>query len=208
MKIKSRCFLGIVIITVSTLIITGYLNSANSSQEVSKMSYDWPNYSTVKELVDNSDLIVIGNVIDDNKPVKNELKIILNENLPQEKKEKYLKEKLYEVVTESQIQISKVIKGEEKPNDIIRVQQTGGTYGEIKQVVQDMKYLKKGNKVIIYLKKTPDSSLYVPINALQSHNYIVNEKVKFNKGEVFIKDKSQDEISVSELIKDIEKNIN
>lgn len=217
MKIKFNYCLGGIIATAIiaiTLFTTNTLTTNTSSsvkqpQEVIKVSYDWPYYPSVKELVDASDLIVIGKVIEDNKSVRNELKIMHNPNLPQEKKEKYEKMKEYEIVTESKIQISKVIKGEVNTNDNISVQQVGGIYENTKQEVADMKYLKKGDEIIIFLNKTPDNNIFVPVNMSQSHNYILNGKVKFNKDEIYAKElnTSAYEVLESEFVKYLDKNL-
>lgn len=205
-KIKSLLIVSITslaVVSATALYYNDFLNIKSNRQpsQVINIKHDWKNYSSVADLVSDADLIVCGKVISDNKPIKNELKVIINEDLPEAKKEQYKKElKSYEIVTESQIQISKIIKGSKNQDDIIRIQQTGGTYENITENVEDIRYLKNGEEAIFFLCKTDEADMYVPINARQSHNYIISDKVMSNPNdELFIS-----ELNTDDFIKEIE----
>jgi len=209
-KSKIILFMGISLLVIVTATffynpkIFGLLNNDNKVADVVNINYDWEHYATVAELIDKSDLIIIGKVLDANKIKKNQLPLILNQDLSVENKKKYQENiNPFEIVTASKIQINKILKGSKDINSIINIEQVGGNYEGVSYNVEGINYLKVGDEAIYFLVKTSNDNVFVPINDTQSHNYIINGKVKPNKNEQLF----SEEKTTEDFIKEISKNI-
>ncbi|MBC8059448.1 MAG: hypothetical protein H7Y18_02150 [Clostridiaceae bacterium] len=166
----------------------------NTSVTSLTTEYDWVTYKNLKDLVTNSDLIIMGDVISDNKPSKKEMKIILPSDIDENLKQKILSDAKNTIVTESEVSVRKTLKGKSKSN-IIKIEQPGGTLEGFFSKVSGVNYFKKGQKAIFFLLKAEGGDLYLTLNPFQGHIFTVDGKIKPDAdNKFFIRDSSEDDV--------------
>lgn len=156
-------------------------------------------YQSEKELVNDSDLIIVGEVVKANKAE------MININLDKEKAAKNLEEDnvLYTVFD---IKVDEVIKGNVNAGDIIKIKQAGDKDSKENRLNEN-DYFKKGSTYAFFLQgyeERPDIP-YSTLSTIQGQLEIENGKVKVHKDNKLFKDKSK--INKDDLIKDLKKTI-
>lgn len=197
MKVKKLYSIALVSVLAASLSTGGMLYKMNNKKFVVDNSSlinisshcDWPKYSNIDELVKSSDLIIVGRVSNDNKQFKNSPHPVFESSLSSEEINKVNDALQQDIITESEITIDKVIKGQ--PNEsTIKIQQLGGTIGNITQKVEDIEFYKKGQKAIFFLKKA--NGFYVALNPTQGQIFIEDSKAKPNaKNKIFKNDEPE-----------------
>ncbi|MGI6669551.1 MAG: hypothetical protein ACOX4M_09355 [Acetivibrionales bacterium] len=150
----------IVVITVAAVYFLTSKNNTDlpASKREPKAHASWAtHYTDVEDITDNSDLIVIGTVID---------------SIPEKR--------VNMIFTMQVIKIEKYIKGEKVPDDTVKVLQTGGELnGEKTYAFEDAPLFKINDKYLLFLEKTSEGH-YLVAGGYQGSGKIVNGKVRFN----------------------------
>lgn len=185
-KYLRKCIFLLIIMLVS-------LNFLGCSKKVVKVNADYHYYSTIESLLKESDVIIMGQTVNVNKGEK------LNINMDK----KGIPDEL--VYTVSEIKITEVIKGDVKPEEVIKVKQRGGTYDNKVYKVDGMEYLVKGKDYILFLGSFVDidpNEPYVLMNPNQGYLEIVDGKIKVNKNNTLFKSGVTKEEIKKSLIKE------
>jgi hypothetical protein len=191
-----------------TLILTGCASAAKKSSVVAIdkviMSGDWPSYSSIQDLIDKCDAVIIGTVEAVNEEGKSPLKLEINEDTSAEEKERLHETvKSYEPVTVSNIKVDKVLKGQLTMGTTIYVNQLGGIDHGVNYKDERTVYLNAGERYILFLSKTDTLDTYSTINPHQGQICIANGKTKKLVGNNLF----NDNISEEEIAKLIEENM-
>lgn len=151
-------------VLVCALLVAGIITANNlyTIAERSSKQYthaDWnEHFATDKDLIESSDLIVKGKVIDS-----------------------YC-EKRYDVVfTKQVIEVSKILKGKINSNEQIEILQTGGELDNIKTpVIKEAPLLDKNGTYLLMLRKT-DEGHYLLMGGYQGVGKIIKNTLVFSK---------------------------
>lgn len=179
-KLKSYFSLLIVIVVLTGVLYMGSRN--NTINEKVVYSADWKTYSDIAPLEEDSDLIITGDIISNDKTEKVYYEILTDDKmlarLDEGQKEalKVAKENSFGVYRISEVKVIKVIKGNIKPGDIIKIGQLGGVDGKTEYEMKDVNYFKKGEQNVFFLQE--NDSFYMTLNPWQGHIKIDSGKVK------------------------------
>lgn len=151
-------------IIIVSLVITAFI--VNKYKRNETISADYPFYESAKELVDSSDIIIIGKVIDSGKV--RDLPINSSINEKESDKLKY---------TLSSISVSKVLKGSINIGDVIEIKQLGDYNGIQEESLKRIDgYLKKDAEHLFFLKSYKNSP-YSALNPEQGIIEIIDGKL-------------------------------
>ncbi|PID31742.1 hypothetical protein CR970_04200 [Candidatus Saccharibacteria bacterium] len=114
------------------------------------MTVDHKTYSSVSELSNDSDTIVLGSVLNNGSSKQD----------PSPDKSGGGQPAPGLVSTEFSVRVDKSLKGDVKSGQAITVVLTGGTVNGTKYMPEDMPWLSKGESVIIYLSRGGDGKYY------------------------------------------------
>lgn len=142
---------------------------------------DYPSYDE-NSLITEADTIIIGEVIKTNDPEKINVKRGKNRD----------SKPTYFTYIVSDIKVHKVIKGNVKIGDIVKIKQMENEEG--------LDYFQKASRSMFFLKGFPDNVPYSTLNPFQGHIKIVNGKGQLHKDNKLFKDG----ISEEELITMVE----
>lgn len=175
------------------------------SEKIIRMSVDWPNYATIRELVESCDHVIIGEV-------KNTLPVDrINETA----------NSLHEVwhnYTPSEILIKKAIIGTKKEGDTIVIVQQGGSYTgksenneieTITEIMEDIIFLEKGSVYLLFVMgednvgKGLPYSYYLPTPQVAFCKIVDEKLITHEENHLF-----ENGTSVKEAITMIEESIN
>jgi hypothetical protein len=166
-----------VFINVSDNKINSYSNNSSTTsnsnerktQVASSGSYTY--YDNFDEADKNSDLIIVGKVVKVNAPEEIVIGTFTSD-----------------IYTVSEFRVDKVIKGDVRVGDIVKVKQIGGAYKGIERTEDGIEFFRLGESHILFLEsfaRTPCS----PINPGQGNMKIVDGKTKKTNNFQFINDK-------------------
>lgn len=144
----------------------------NTSSNLKKVEIhtDYRVYDNLDSIAKKADIILIGNITSVNEPTK--INISADKNEP-----------LEVVYTVSQIEVTKVIKGDLNIGNSIQIKQRGGVYGDTDYICNDVEYLKNNQNRIFFLQSYDQYNLeesmpYSLLNPLQGSIEFVNGKIK------------------------------
>lgn len=189
-KMKTSIYVGICLLTF-VIVISGCTNNSNAVSEpnanqtsvlpkdpsVIEIHADFPYFNSVKELYNKADIIAVATVDEVDPPA--ELNVSAISETPS-----------YFVYTVSHLTVEQVIKGDNNLKEL-DVKQLGGDTGEKKYIVNDMVYLEKGNRYLLFLKDYGNDKPMSLLNADQSLVQFTDEKINY-KDEIFTDTNSQD----------------
>jgi len=92
----------------------------------------------------------------------------------------------YHMYTVSEVEVSKVIKGDIKEGDVIKIYQLGGSSKEKTSIVNGIDYLKQGDSHLFFI--TDWDGKYTTVNPIQGDIKLVDKKSKVNKDNKLFKD--------------------
>ena len=114
------------------------------------------------------------------------------------------KETLTDIFTVSDIQVSKVIKGNVSPGETIQVKQYGGLFNGIEHRIDGIEFFKQGERHIFFLRGFKNKSPYSCINDTQGDILIVDGKVLANNKVKFVNDNVREDDLVKVLKEKVE----
>lgn len=185
MKTKTNITRILIPFLIVIAIFTGY---KLTNQKVVEMHGLYPMYSDFNTLLEKSDTVIIGKVISVDKGfVVNKHKKI-NGDKAKELVSK-IKPRLY-AYTPSKVKIEQVIKGDLSENDMIRINQEGGSYDNVYYKIDGNKIYKNNDTYVFFLRKVKidneqdkkdfKEDFYLPINPLQGQLKIESDMVLTN----------------------------
>jgi hypothetical protein len=166
-----------------------------------KKIYHHADYAILNDsesLVNKSDIIVYGKVIDIQAPKK--INLNLEKSSPS----------LDIVYTVCEVKVTEVIKGDLKVGDTIKIKQAGGTFENVKHIYDDVTYFGKNKEYVFFLadySKQDAAMPYSIINPIQAYFEIADNKIKVNaKNKLFTDNEDKDKIinSIKEKVKNKE----
>lgn len=158
---------------------------------IASASYKYfKNYDEANKM---SDTIIIGDVVKVNQPEE----LVTGETINTVTGEK---EPLSHVFTVSEIKVTKAIKGKYSVGDIIKVKQYGGVYGNKSYELDGEKYLKEGERHLLFLQSYENSPCSI-INPYQGDMPVIDGKIKATNKIQFINDKISED-KAAEVLKD------
>ncbi|MCX7714321.1 MAG: hypothetical protein N2171_01115 [Clostridia bacterium] len=145
---------------------------------------DWYTCPDSNDLIDSSDLVIVGSVVDVNKNGKSEVSYSIRDDY--EGKESFKKElKDYEPSTISRVKVEEIIKGSSNVNDTIQIALLGGIDNGIEYIDNSTNYFKKGDRCIFFLIKRKDDkyiqNAYNLVNPYQGYILLDGKKAKLDK---------------------------
>lgn len=161
-KIQSRALWGLVILLSCSAIGYGLFAMTHKSNEVitsqpstnysSVVNFetDHKTYGTAAELIEESDTVILGTVLNDGETKEEPMAGISGDGKPAPSI----------ATTEFNIQINNVLKGKVINNSTIKVVLTGGVINDVKYASNGMPWLSKGDSVIFYLSNGADDKFY------------------------------------------------
>lgn len=211
-NLKKTCILGILIVavTISSIFLNKYKNhkdiTVKSSKETVRIQGDFPNYSTMEELMKESDIVIEGKIL------SNHLEKI---NISTTS---YKFEQLYTVYD---VEVLKEIKGNHKEGDIVKVKQLGDGKTVILNGLDQSNYFENSESIILFLKDFGVDSKVKPysiISPIQGSLKVNNNRIESHKlnsifcpiqrsGEIITKvdNKCKDNMSVDDFIQELRK---
>lgn len=189
-----------------TLIPNGFPTSG--SKDELTIYADWITYQDQESLVRNSEAILSGEIINVDNSVKVPIQYVFPDKVTEEQKEAVLNSgAAYDLYTVSEVRVDKVIKGEFKEGDTIKVYQLGGENEKLQANEANTNYYKKGNRYLLFATRfsndTADKYKVLPINAIQGEIQIINGKTKVHKDNRLFKS----DLSEADLVKTIKEKI-
>ena len=154
-----------------------------SQPKIAVISADYPSYSDIESISRTADVIVKGEVIKVYDP--QELKIGESTNYVTNEKEP-----MYEVYTVSDVKVTKVLKGNVKPNDVIKIKQLGGIYKNIKYISDGTTYLETKGNHVLFLQQY-DNSPYSLLNPNEANIKIERKNANLLNKDAVIKTKNR-----------------
>ena len=174
--LKKRYVVICIILLVLLAILPTYkvITNVNNNYKA-----DYPYYSNVDSIIEQSDVIVLGRVNKIHKPKK------ININIDQNKKGYIEKEDDYSIYTITDIEVLEVLKGDLQIGDIIKVKQLGDENGRSEETLKKLGYFKDKEEHILFLSKYDDllpEMPYSTLNPIQGNIKVEKEKIKKNNG--------------------------
>lgn len=162
---------------------------------------DWITYRDKGSIVKASDVVIKGKVIKINDPIRIDSKIIIDDTMTEDVKKDLESLESYDICTVSDIEITKVIKGDFEVGDVIKVQQPGGKYKNEVHVWEDVVYYKKNDERVFFLEDIREEfgadTPFNELNPYQGSFKITKEKSRDSKGNGLFKDEKE----VEEFVK-------
>ena len=179
----------VIFITIISILLTLQLVGCSGVQS----SATYPLYTDEQALIDSSDIIVVGDVIKENKAEK--INISANEN------------RTDVTYTTSDVKVSEVIKGKVNVGDVIQIKQLGDKDGiGNTEVLDNGGYYKKGSQFIFFLASFEDILSGTPYETLTptiGHIEIIENKSKVSKENKIFKD----DITKDDLVKHLKEKL-
>ncbi|MGL5714034.1 MAG: hypothetical protein ACRCX2_13515 [Paraclostridium sp.] len=172
-------------ISILSILVGGlFLNIRNNNLSTRA---DFPAYESIDSIVDKSDDIILGVVVQENRARDININLDKDDN-----------EEVNMVYTTFNVEILDVIKGDLKIGDIIEVKQLGDKYGVSNYDVKKAGYFKNNQENIFFLSSyknlNPDMP-YSTLNPSQGHLEIDNNQVKTSsKNNLFAESFNKEEI--------------
>jgi hypothetical protein len=220
--IKSKILKVYVILAVSLVLILSILEihklSHNSENNVKAtntidsgtvIQCDWPYYPSLDSLINSSDIIIIGEITENYEARKVFEKLVLNEEAIKENKEvvEELQKRSFIIITDSDVKVNKVLKGNIVEGSTIKLNQMGRTYEGKEYIYEGVKMFVKGKKAIFFIEdlseEFPDTP-YGVLSPLDGYFYIEEGKVHPNTNDSMFKTG----LTENEIIKIINDTIN
>lgn len=186
MKIKSIVLKVILPAFAIITIITGFKLLSPKTLNTNASYSLFPTFSSI---LDESDTIIIGKVVN----VDKGFAIDKNNYIVGEKAKEIIKlrgKHLY-VYTPCKIKVEKVLKGDMSTNNMIRINQEGGTYENTYYNIDGNKIYKNNQSYVFFLRKGDISTeqtkkdfkeeFYLPINPFQGQLLIEKNTIQFDK---------------------------
>lgn len=167
--------------------------NASTSGSASASYMYFKNYDQADEMADT---VVIGEVIKVNEPEE----LITGETINTITGEK---EPVSHIFTVSEVKVSKVIKGNYSPDDVIKIKQYGGAYKDREYSMEGIQYYQKGERHIFFLQSYEDSPCDT-INPQQGDMLIKDGKIKARNKVQFIKDNVSEALAEKALKERVE----
>lgn len=172
------------------------------NQIIEKMSADIITQPDITGLINNSKIIISGRVLKVDPSVKVPIKFDYPDGVTKTEREQLENsEDGYYMFTVSEVEVLKVITGDLKEGDTIKIYQLGGDSKEKKTIVKEIDYFKQGDKHIFFLTDWDDK--YTTLNPIQGNIKLVDKKSKVNKGNNLF----QNGVSEDKLISSIKANV-
>lgn len=161
-KIQSKVLWGLIILLSCSVVGYGLFAATRKSDKITStkpsVSYssvvnfetDHKTYSTAAELIEESDTVILGTVLDDGETKEEPVAGISGDGKPAPSI----------AITGFTVHINKVLKGKVINNSTIKVVLTGGVIDNIKYASSGMPWLSKGDSVIFYLSNGADGKFY------------------------------------------------
>lgn len=199
------CFLVSFVIAVSFF---GCSNTSKSSEEDTKgkiiMHADWPTYSDTSSLITASNTIIRGEVVAVDNEQKLQKKFDFPDRISKEEQERLEKSEAgYDVVTVSDVKVTKAIKGDIKEGTIIKVYQLGGKDKNREIVLDGLEYYSKGDRNLFFLLNV--DGIYSTLNPTQGEIKLIDKKAQINKNNKLFKSGLSEEELISVLEKEVQK---
>lgn len=203
MKQVQKCITCLIALTVSAVIFSGCSPDSKNTEQtgnqiIEKLSADIITQPDITGLINKSKNIIAGKVLKVDPSVKVPIKFDFPDRVTKEEREKLENsEDGYYMFTVSEVEVSKVISGDLKEGDVIKIYQLGGASEEKKTIVEGTDYFKQGDNHIFFL--TEWDGKYTTVNSIQGDIKLVNKKSKIHKDNTLFKDG----VSEDELIRSI-----
>ncbi len=179
-----KIFILLIVCITCMVIVLGCSKQNNEETINSAVHADYTIYEDENSLIDTADTIIIGKVVEIHEP--DEIVIGKASHTPDSKD-------LSLVYTVSDVEIQKVIKGNYKAGDIIKVKQLGDITNP--QYENSVKYYNQNSKNIFFLMTFPETPASV-LNPIQGQIELVDDdKIKIDKeNKLFSNAKNKDDI--------------
>ncbi|MCX8130630.1 MAG: hypothetical protein N3I35_11090 [Clostridia bacterium] len=166
------------------------------------ISGDYPYYPDVESIIQNSDIIILGDVVKTNKAEK------ININLDKEKA-KLNREQDLLTYTVSEVKVKEVIKGNIKKDDIVKVKQRGDENGIAdEEIIKNGGYFKEKGEHVFFLQSYEDIIHGMPyslLNPIQGRIDFKDDKAKIYKDNKLFKDGAEKNNIIKEIKDKVDK---
>jgi hypothetical protein len=206
-KVKST-FLIIMIILLSVQLMacgsTAKISNENDDTIKDTMFADWPTYSTVEDLINRADIVILGEVVKVNDPVKTPRKFDFPAGISLADREALEKSPDgYDINTISDVKVIKAIKGQVSIGDILKVYQMGGKIGNEERMLSGVEHYKAGERNVFFMMKSDNGCS--ALNPSQGDIKIIDGKSKTHIDNKLFKDGVTEEELVKMLDEKVEK---
>ncbi|TYQ16436.1 UNVERIFIED_CONTAM: hypothetical protein Cloal_2977 [Acetivibrio alkalicellulosi] len=169
-------------------------NDAYSSDEIkdTRISFaTWWHYPDIQSLVDRADIIIVGESIGTDDPIKVFDKLIIPDDANEDMLKHFeeVKDEFYRIVTNSNVKVHKVIKGNIDEGSLIKINQNGGIYEGTQYIVDGIELFEKNLNTVFFLQDNSHNEVipYCTLNPYDGHLYIKNGKTQPNLGSSALK---------------------
>lgn len=212
-KVIFKISVALFICAAMLLTITTYINfkdgngSLASSQIKNRIiKCDWRSFMDLDELINKSNIIIVGNVLENknSRKVFDKIQIDQDSTTQVKKMAEEAQKFSYRIITDSKVKIESVLKGNFSINDEINVSQMGGIYDNEKHIVEDVEIFKVGNRYLLFIaddsKIKPDVP-FITLNPFDGEVPLDKNKVHSKRDSIIFKD----EADLNKLIDKIQK---
>ena len=199
----------LVVLTVTAVLLSscGTINKNSTRTEstvIEKISADIITQPDITGLINNSKIIISGKVLSVDPSVKVPIKFDFPDSVTiEERKNIENSEEGYYIFTVSEVEVSKVIKGDLKKGDVIKIYQLGGSSKEKTTIVEDIEYLKQGDIHILFIADWDGK--YTITNSIQGDIKLVDQKSKVNNNNKLFQDGIAEDELISSIKSDVDK---
>jgi hypothetical protein len=186
-----KFFTSLFVLAAAAILFTGCSNVSKSTTDsgntvVQNLNADFIPYRNITDLINESIIIVSGKVLNVDPTVKVPIKFEFPDTVSEAEREKLENsEEGYHMCTVSEVEVSKVIKGDLKEGEIIKIYQLGSSSNEKITKENEIDYFKPGEKHVFFV--TDWNGKYT-VSPFQGNIKLVNKKSKVNKNNKLFKD--------------------
>lgn len=199
----------LIVLTVAAVFFSSCGTDSKSTaqtgnQIIEKMSADIITQPDITGLIKNSKIIISGKVLNVDPSVKVPIKYDYPDRVTKAEREKLENSEAgYYMFTVSEVEVSKVINGDLKEGDVIKIYQLGGSSKEKKTIVDGIDYFRQGDNHIFFI--TDWDGKYTTSNPIQGDIKLVDKKSKVNKDNKLFQDGIAEDELISTIKADVDK---
>ncbi|HEY5584686.1 MAG TPA: hypothetical protein VIK78_09375 [Ruminiclostridium sp.] len=193
----------LIVLTIAAVLFSSCSTVSKSTEAtgnsiIEKIYADIITQPDITSLINISKIIISGKVLSVDPSVKVPIKFDFPDTVTKAEREKLENsEEGYHIFTVSEVEVSKVTKGDLKEGDVIKIYQLGGSSEEKIIELNRFDYFKQGDNHILFI--TDWDGKYCTVNPIQGDIKLVDKKSRVNEDNKLF----QDGIAEDELISNI-----